>query len=39
LQCLSDRDGKKLADILKRHLAHKLETVKDWLRSRDTERS
>ncbi|WP_353646739.1 GntR family transcriptional regulator [Mesorhizobium sp. WSM2239] len=39
LQCLSNRDGKKLADILKRHLAHKLETVKDWLRSQDTERS
>lgn len=38
LQCLSDRDGKKLADVLKRHLAKKLETVKDWLRSQDTRR-
>ena len=38
LQCLSDRDGKKLADVLKRHLAKKLETVKDWLRSQSTQR-
>ena len=38
LQCLSDRDGKKLADVLKRHLAKKLETVKDWLRSQGTQR-
>lgn len=38
LQCLSSRDGDKLADILKRHLANKLETVKDWLRSQGPQR-
>lgn len=38
LQCLLDRDGRKLADILKRHLAGKLETVKDWLRSQEPQR-
>lgn len=38
LQCLSNRDGDKLADILKRHLANKLETVKDWLRSQAPQR-
>lgn len=38
LQCLAKRDGKKLADILKRHLANKLETVKDWVRSQEPQR-
>jgi DNA-binding GntR family transcriptional regulator len=38
LQCLAARDGKLLADILKGHLANKLETVKDWLRSQGAER-
>jgi DNA-binding GntR family transcriptional regulator len=36
LQCLSDRDGKKLAEILKRHLGNKLETVRDWLTGHGT---
>lgn len=39
LQCLSDRDGKKLAEVLKRHLGNKLETVRDWLRGRGPQRS
>jgi DNA-binding GntR family transcriptional regulator len=38
LQCLSDRDGDRLAEILKRHLANKLETVKDWLRNQGPQR-
>jgi DNA-binding GntR family transcriptional regulator len=33
LAALSARDGARLAAILKAHLANKLETVKDWLRS------
>ena len=32
LECLEARVGTRLADILKTHLANKLETVKDWLK-------
>ena len=35
LKCLDDRDGPRLALVLKRHLQNKLETVKDWLRSQN----
>ena len=38
LQALAARDGERLAEILKRHLANKLETVKDWLTSRGADR-
>lgn len=31
LACLEARDGTRLAEILKAHLANKLETVKEWL--------
>jgi DNA-binding GntR family transcriptional regulator len=32
LQALDARDGARLAEILKAHLANKLATVKEWLR-------
>lgn len=35
LDSLAARDGDRLARILKAHLAHKLQTVKDWLENRN----
>ncbi len=31
ISCLKTRDGKRLADVLRTHLRHKLETVRCWL--------
>jgi DNA-binding GntR family transcriptional regulator len=31
IEALSERDGRRLSEILKAHLANKLETVKEWL--------
>jgi DNA-binding GntR family transcriptional regulator len=38
LDALEHRDGARLAEVLKVHLAHKLETVKEWL-SREAEQA
>ena len=35
IAALEARDGPKLAEILKRHLANKFATVRDWLETRD----
>ena len=39
LQALSDRNGKKLAAILKRHLHNKFKTVREWLRAQEDTKS
>ena len=35
MDALRDRDGQRLAEILKLHLRNKFETVRDWLAARD----
>jgi DNA-binding GntR family transcriptional regulator len=34
IRCLRARDGSGLAEVLRRHLANKLDTVRDWLLAR-----
>jgi hypothetical protein len=31
MECLETRDGERLSVVLKMHLEHKLETVRQWL--------